>query len=80
MPSRGWVGISNLELQALDRLQRPVVGGRLDRDRVALGRHRAQRQADRLGAAMRDDEFVLGDREAPLEIATRQLVAEGGVT
>ncbi|MCY1237308.1 hypothetical protein D9M68_706260 [compost metagenome] len=44
--------------EAFEDLQQPVVGGRFHRDHVARAGHRAQRQVERLGTAVRDDDLL----------------------
>jgi len=69
------------EVEALDRVEKPEVGGRLERDGVAGLGDGTEREIERLGAADGDDEFVVTQRAAGLEITAgdfaRQRVVGG---
>jgi cytochrome c553 len=50
--------LDGLQAQALQRLQRAIERGRLDDDRIARPRHRAEAQVERLQRAVGDDDLV----------------------
>jgi hypothetical protein len=77
MPVRAPVGISRtrrLRLWIVSR--KPKVGWRLDGHGVAGLRHGPQREIERLRAADGDDELVVAERAAGLEIAAGNLAGE----
>ena len=72
--------------QAFQDLQQAEVAGRFHRDRVARPRDRAQRQVQRLDAAMRDDDIIgagvdaVGQRGGPAPRAVRDACGGTGLT
>ena len=68
--------LERAEVEALDDFEETEVGGRLDRDGVAGLGDGAQAEVERLGAAGGDDEFVVRERHAGLQVAPGDLAGE----
>ena len=65
-----------LEVQALDGIEKPEVGGRLQCDDISRARDGAQAEIDGFRAADRDDQFVVIERCVGEEIAPRDFAGQ----